>query len=323
MVIGIALSATGVRGQSPAGASIVPLREGLTIVTAVYREDIGDYESTKVITQMTADHVTLRMTGSEVRKTRTVRRQDLETSRRLQACFNNADDDEYPGTTAVSTSAAVLRDLTSRGQSAFEFQVCDEGYNRGTLKRVAGPRTYRVLLNDAETELPVVRAEGTLEGEPASLVFPDDPSNPLVLQFRFTGRKLDVIKIAYPSDGRRIERELATRKRAVVYGIYFDFGSDAIRPESEPVLREIGDALRRNPDWSLDVGGHTDNIGNDADNQQLSERRAAAVKRALVTRYGVRADRISTAGYGESRPADTNETLQGRARNRRVELVRP
>jgi outer membrane protein OmpA-like peptidoglycan-associated protein len=323
LLTAIALSASDAHGQSSGASRLVPLLEGLTIVTAVYREDIGDYESTKSVTALTKDYVRIRMTGSEVRKTRIVRRRDLDSARRFQACFNNADDEEYPGTTAVSTSSVVLADLTTLGRADFEFQVCDEGFNKGILKRVAGPRTFNVLVNDVKTDLPVVRAEGTLEGEPASLVFLDDPSNPLVLQFRFTGRKLDVIKIAYPSDQRRIEHELATRKRAIIYGIYFDFASDAIRPESEPVLQEIADAMRRNPDWALDVGGHTDNIGGDAENQLLSERRAAAVKRALVTRHGVQTDRLTTTGYGESRPADTNETLEGRARNRRVELVRP
>jgi len=80
--------------------------------------------------------------------------------------------------------------------------------------------------------------------------------------------------------------------------------------------------MTTNPPWRLSVEGHTDNIGGDAYNQALSERRAAAVKQALVERYLISADRLTTVGYGSTRPKEPNDTLEGRARNRRVELVR-
>jgi outer membrane protein OmpA-like peptidoglycan-associated protein len=107
-----------------------------------------------------------------------------------------------------------------------------------------------------------------------------------------------------------------------IYGIYFDFASDKIKPESEPVLQEIAQVMQRNPTWKLRVEGHTDNIGGDAYNMDLSQRRAAAVKEALVTRYRIVAERLDPAGFGATRPKESNDTLQGRARNRRVELAR-
>ena len=110
--------------------------------------------------------------------------------------------------------------------------------------------------------------------------------------------------------------------QAEVYGIYFDFASDKIKPESEPVLREIADALNHNPTWKLRVEGHTDNIGGDDYNLNLSQRRAEAVKLALVTRYHIGAERLTPKGFGATRPKEPNDTLAGRARNRRVELVR-
>jgi outer membrane protein OmpA-like peptidoglycan-associated protein len=115
---------------------------------------------------------------------------------------------------------------------------------------------------------------------------------------------------------------LAEKKPVEIYGIYFDFASATIRPESEAVLSEIADILERNPDWTLNVDGHTDNIGGLAFNQQLSEQRAAAVKDALVTRYQIAPNRLLTRGYGLTRPVESNDTLAGRARNRRVELLR-
>jgi outer membrane protein OmpA-like peptidoglycan-associated protein len=122
--------------------------------------------------------------------------------------------------------------------------------------------------------------------------------------------------------GAALERALADTGRADVYSLYFSFNSDAIREESEPILAEIAGVLDRHPAWMLAINGHTDNVGGDQSNLDLSRRRAAAVKDALVTRHGIAADRLTTAGMGRSQPKDTNETLEGRAQNRRVELVR-
>jgi outer membrane protein OmpA-like peptidoglycan-associated protein len=88
------------------------------------------------------------------------------------------------------------------------------------------------------------------------------------------------------------------------------------------VLKQIAAILQRNPDWKLSVGGHTDNIGDANFNLGLSQRRAAAVKNALVTRYKISPDRLTTSGYGATQPIETNTTMEGRARNRRVELQR-
>lgn len=87
------------------------------------------------------------------------------------------------------------------------------------------------------------------------------------------------------------------------------------------VLHTIADVMKKNPEWSLTVEGHTDNIGGAAANQDLSARRAAAVRAALIP-LGVAETRLVTSGFGSSVPRDTNATLAGRARNRRVELTR-
>lgn len=125
-----------------------------------------------------------------------------------------------------------------------------------------------------------------------------------------------------PPGAAELERALASAGRVDVYDIHFSFDSDRIREESLPRLAEIAAVLRRHPDWHLVVAGHTDAIGGDAYNMALSQRRAAAVKAALVTRHEIAATRLTTAGHGETQPRAANETLQGRARNRRVELVR-
>ena len=122
--------------------------------------------------------------------------------------------------------------------------------------------------------------------------------------------------------GTGLEQALAEKGTVDVYSIYFSFNSDTLRDESEPTLKEIADVLKRHADWKVRVSGHTDGIGTDQYNLDLSKHRAAAVKDALVKRYGIDASRLTTSGFGKSQPKDTNDTLEGRARNRRVELTR-
>ncbi|KAF1714988.1 OmpA family protein [Pseudoxanthomonas wuyuanensis] len=103
-------------------------------------------------------------------------------------------------------------------------------------------------------------------------------------------------------------------------GVNFDFDKSTLRPDAVAILSEATEILKRYPDLRVEVAGHTDSVGTDAYNQGLSERRAKAVYDYL-TSNGVDASRlVGPNGYGESRPIDTNETAEGRARNRRTEL---
>jgi OOP family OmpA-OmpF porin len=122
--------------------------------------------------------------------------------------------------------------------------------------------------------------------------------------------------------GKDLYRALNEEGRFTAEGILFDTNSDRIRPESEPVLKEIADLLSAHSDLKIGIEGHTDNTGTDAANQTLSEKRAVAVKRWLSTRGNVTADRLDAQGFGSSRPAASNETAEGKQTNRRVELVR-
>jgi outer membrane protein OmpA-like peptidoglycan-associated protein len=122
--------------------------------------------------------------------------------------------------------------------------------------------------------------------------------------------------------GRDLYDALSAEGRVATQGIFFDTGSDVIRPESTPTLKEIGEMLAAHADLRLTIEGHTDNVGDAAANRALSERRAAAVKAYLVSKHGVSADRLQTAGHGDAKPAAPNATAEGRAQNRRVELVK-
>lgn len=119
-----------------------------------------------------------------------------------------------------------------------------------------------------------------------------------------------------------MSRALADSGKVALYGIYFDTDKDAVRPDSQPTLEEIAKLLASNPQLKLHVVGHTDGQGSADHNLDLSRRRAGSVVRELTTKYGITADRLDSFGCGFYAPVAPNETDEGRAKNRRVELVK-
>jgi OmpA-OmpF porin, OOP family len=110
--------------------------------------------------------------------------------------------------------------------------------------------------------------------------------------------------------------------RFVTHGILFDTDSDRLKGESAPVIQTIARGLETNPNLRLLIEGHTDSVGNATHNLELSKRRAEAVKTVLTSQFKVDAGRLTTGGLGATKPIDSNDTPQGRAQNRRVELVK-
>lgn len=121
-------------------------------------------------------------------------------------------------------------------------------------------------------------------------------------------------------DSNAIVEALQTKGQIALY-INFDSGKATIKPESRSVIDEIVKALQSQPDLKVKVEGHTDNVGNEAANQQLSEDRAKAVMEAVAA-AGIDPARMSAEGFGMSKPVADNGTEEGRAENRRVELVK-
>ena len=93
-------------------------------------------------------------------------------------------------------------------------------------------------------------------------------------------------------------------------------------PASDRTIAALAEVLGRHPDWIATIEGHTDSIGTSAANQTLSEQRAAAVREQWSAPHKVGPSRLSSVGYGSGKPRESNEIIEGRARNRRVELVR-
>jgi outer membrane protein OmpA-like peptidoglycan-associated protein len=122
------------------------------------------------------------------------------------------------------------------------------------------------------------------------------------------------------ADASSLVNEIKQSGHVAVYGIRFEPGRAAILPDSEGVLNEIVKLLQHNPDLKLRVEGHTDNQGDAAANQMLSEKRAQAVV-VWLAGHGVAAGRLSAKGFGQSKPIADNTSDDGRAKNRRVELA--
>ena len=123
-------------------------------------------------------------------------------------------------------------------------------------------------------------------------------------------------------DASSMFNDINAQGRVALYGIYFDFNKSEVKPESDPTLKEIAKLLSENPSLNLFVVGHTDNVGDFKYNMKLSEERADAVVKILVSKYKVNNNKLTPAGVGPLAPVTSNDTEEGRAENRRVELIK-
>ncbi len=205
--------------------------------------------------------------------------EDLQTARGVRTGFGDDGPRTSPGTTTISVSQAVFNDLKTRGKADFRYlewwKVQDmekgEGYLHWegcVMTRVEpGDVSFPVIVNGTPTTLPVIHASGTMVVEDkkaremsksdsdkpqhSELYVLDDPKDPLLLLYRMdvNNFRVQTTEIRFPVSQpvKKIEQDLLKNKRAIVYGIYFDFNQDTIKPESEPVLKEIAQAIADRP----------------------------------------------------------------------------
>lgn len=119
-----------------------------------------------------------------------------------------------------------------------------------------------------------------------------------------------------------IKGTIAFQGKIALYGILFDTGKSDIKPESEKAISSVATFLKENPEINVYIVGHTDNVGNFDMNQKLSKSRGESVKNYLVSKYGISTARLTGDGVGPVCPVTTNDTEEGRALNRRVEIVK-
>ncbi len=291
------------------------------------------------------------------------RAEDLQGARRIVLWQLSADPETLPGTTHGRPSAELFDEVRNKGEaqvavgavsvrdgSVLGGMLAGRKYFRGALKRV-GIEPVRVLVDGAPMVLPALHVKGTLsvgdDRAEAEFWWLDDRQAPLLLKLAFQGSVAQTVRIDRPrkkvfiaaegaavkiadknhtadAGGESLTQELAGKScRAEVPGIYFLTNSAQLLPESQPAVERIASMLKAKSEWVVTIEGHTDNTGSETFNLDLSRRRAEALRSELVARQGIVADRLRTAGFGAKRPVDTNDTLDGRAHNRRVEVSRP
>jgi outer membrane protein OmpA-like peptidoglycan-associated protein len=280
---------------------------------------------------------------------------DLAGAARFDDVFGPKEQ-ERPGFTALTLSSAVYRELAGDGSAPFSLMVAPQDARRtavtstaldalftagrvrykGTLTKVSpAPEPFPLLVDGMRTELPALHVKGAfasgLKRTDWDLWVLADSAHPLLLKSVLEGDVFQVVRADLPDhsvkkgstiESRMIEAELVKRCRIEIPGVYFAFGTAAIDPVSDRALAELAKGLAGHRDWKITVEGHTDSVGTDAANRKLSERRAEAVRARLAQRHEVDTKSWGAVGYGATRPRESNATIEGRARNRRVELVR-
>jgi hypothetical protein len=306
----------------------------------------GDYETIVTITEQGGAGIgeTAYIDGvdgfgkrKQVLIPRQVRAADLTNSHLQILGFHTDDPLTLPGTTSLGPSLAMVRELLGTGSTGYSFRnFAVDNDIKGTLTRADPAHVkFPVLLNGQRVELDAIRTTFSSPGSnrPYEQLILDHPLHPVSLRIAWGPKgstfpfvpdfARDIVRIDFPvTQGPTLEAALGKDCHVEVPGIYFDFNEATLKPISMRALTEIAATLRKHPQWRISIEGHTDNIGGERYNDQLSLRRAAAVKTALQNDLQLTVANIATKGWGLHRPVETNETLAGRARNRRVELVR-
>jgi outer membrane protein OmpA-like peptidoglycan-associated protein len=145
-------------------------------------------------------------------------------------------------------------------------------------------------------------------------------SSPMVYYLNIVEKQAMKQEVAI--DAAAMASSIADSGSVAIYGINFDTAKSDIKPESEPAIDEIAKLLTNNPTLKVYIVGHTDMVGDAASNVRLSQARAQSVITALVSKHGIAAARLIAFGAGPYAPIASNETDEGRAKNRRVELVK-
>jgi OmpA-OmpF porin, OOP family len=140
--------------------------------------------------------------------------------------------------------------------------------------------------------------------------------------YRLTIVEKAIMKQEVIANAVSMGNDINSTGHVLIYGIYFDTGKSEIKPESDDAISEIAKLLQNNAALKLQVVGHTDNLGSFDLNMKLSKDRADAVARVLIDKHGIAADRLKSYGVASLAPVASNDTEEGKAKNRRVELVK-
>jgi outer membrane protein OmpA-like peptidoglycan-associated protein len=305
------------------------------VLTTAWTNGFGpDSESWIRFAKVTAEAIDINYSSSRgtVAKRR-IRVPDRATARAIVLGYGPKMPPVIPNTTSLGTSTAVLDELRSTGKASAALVYNSAlAVMQGEFRLAGNGLTMPLLVEGQTVQIPVIHATGTFSKGKAKAAgdfyFLDNRNNPILIQYRiqFSGEKTprteSVVEVTAGASSRAaMEQALATKLTYDLYGLKFEFGKATIRADAASLLDQIATSLGNNQLWTLRIVGHTDSIGDPGLNQTLSLKRAEAIKAALVQR-GIAVARLTTEGAGQTQPKTTNETLEGRAVNRRVELTR-
>jgi outer membrane protein OmpA-like peptidoglycan-associated protein len=192
----------------------------------------------------------------------------------------------------------------SNGKCATTENLAQERYIVATMPTGAGEATLAVLTYSLDAD-----------GYCAAL---NGRTGVLVIAIQAKAREQKMFTVTATD----MAKALASEGHIALYGLYFDTNKSVVKPESKATLDQIAQLLRQQPKLALSLVGHTDNVGGAEANLKLSKRRADAVANALIEDYGIDEARLQASGAGMTQPVATNTDENGRAKNRRVELVK-
>jgi OmpA-OmpF porin, OOP family len=206
----------------------------------------------------------------------------------------------------------VMYDINENVQAPSPLQTVRNYTN--AIKKIGGQLVY--AYNDGGVEYVILKV--VKESKETWTTVASSPNGQLSVNvIEKQAMNQDVI-----ADANSLANSIKESGKVAVYGIYFDTGKSVLKPESQPTLKEITKLLKADPNLKLYVVGHTDNTGTFDANMKLSMDRALAVVNALVSQFSVNAALLKAFGDGPTSPIASNDTEEGKALNRRVELVK-
>lgn len=226
--------------------------------------------------------------------------------------------DEYP--------VATLQFFT--GNKAIFKMKDDKGYMQNTSDKQLAPGfttgIHDIRLMVTKSSIKCYVDNDRVANAPRTAGF---AATSFALDFYATDGDFNIEKLffgdfRFAEGGKTMREQLDDSGKIVTHGIYFDVNSATVKGESFKTLADIGQMLADDPALRLSIEGHTDSDGNDASNLTLSQKRAESVRQYLIDNYKVDSARLESKGHGETKPIDANTTPEGKANNRRVELVK-